>query len=68
MQALKRSGPRTSWLISSPVGPQPVLQLAHNLSLEFPDQISASSYYVTLINWVILIAIGGTLFAVIESY
>ena len=43
MQALKRSSPKTNLLINSPGGPQPVLQLAHGLSFEFPDQISASN-------------------------
>ena len=43
MRALKRSGLKTNLFINSPGGPQPELQLAHGLSLEFPDQITA--YY-----------------------
>ena len=41
MRALKRSGPKINLLINSPGGPQLVLQLAHGLLFEFPDQVSA---------------------------
>ena len=37
MQAMKQSGLKTNFLINSPGGPRPELQLAHGLSLEFPD-------------------------------
>ena len=39
-RTLKRSGPKTNLLINSPRGSRPVLQLAHGLSLQFPDQIT----------------------------
>ena len=34
---------KTNLFINSPGGPRPELQLAHNLSLEFPDQITGDN-------------------------
>ena len=42
MQALKQSDLKTNLLINSPGGPRQALQLAHGLSFELPDKITAS--------------------------
>ena len=53
-RALKQSGPKIYLLSNSPRGPRPVLQLAHGLLFEFPDQIATGECHRLLAGSIVM--------------